>query len=90
MTDRAETYATYEQYETLTKMLQHRGVMPADMAAVCRLLYRRQYATLSHDDADDLMKRISQVPSDQSAMRSWISTTTDLLAGRWVQGGIDA
>ena len=83
---RAETYATYEQYETLAKMLQHRGVMPVDLNGVCQLLYRRQYPLLSYDDASDLMKRISQVPSDQDAMRHWISNTTDLLAGQWVRG----
>lgn len=87
--NRVEQYATFEQYETLAKMLTHRGVMPADLAAVCRLLYRRDYPTLSHDNAEDLLKRISQVPSDQYAMRSWIATTTDLLAGQWVKG-VDA
>ena len=92
MTDRSATegYATYDQYATLAKMLENRGTMPADLAALCHLLYHRQYATLSYDDANDLMKRIAEVPPEQHEMRQWISTMADLLAGRWVKGDLDA
>ena len=87
---RAKEYATFEDYQTLAKLLEERGTMPQDIAPLCNLLYRRQYATLSHDNAQDLMARIANVPADQGAMRFWISNTVTGMMSGWVNEGKEA
>ena len=88
--EEAKAYASFDQYATLAKLLEERGVMPNDLAALCSLLYKRQYARLSRDHADDLMARIADVPAEQIAMRHWISNTVSLLNGTWVRGETEA
>jgi hypothetical protein len=88
--EEAKEYASFDQYMTLAKLLEERGVMPNDLATLCSLLYKRQYARLSRDQASDLMKRIADVPAEQIAMRHWISNTVSILNGTWVRGETEA
>lgn len=90
VTAEAKEYATYQQYETLAKLLEERGTMPQDLSSLCSLLYQRPYARLSRDHAADLMRRIAAVPADQQAMRFWVSNTVTGMMSGWVNEGKDA
>lgn len=88
--ERANKFAGPREYEVLLKLIAERGVMPADLSALCSLLYRTQFATLSRSDARDLQKRIANVPADQQAMRFWISNTVTGMMSGWVNEGKEA